>query len=636
MQNADHSGIARLFNGPADRSLDPYGSRLQKFLLQLKEALPPLVRREKIVFGALFAISAIARLFALSTSQLDWDESLFSCAVREYDVVPHHPHPPGYPLFILFAKIARLVVGDDFRSLQTVATIASILVLPAAFFLMRELRFPNRVAFSGAILTSFLPTLLYYGGTALSDVPAIAVALGTSAMLLRGVRQPRWWYGGMLLAGVLAGIRPQHGLIIAVPALVSIAAHRDFRRVVRGTLLASAVVAASYIGAAYASSNPPVGYLEQAGLIVGHIENTDSFQNPTRPPLRNLASRFFLTPHRGGAAGHLLLLLAAIAAIDGIVRRRARTLMLLMMFVPIAILSWMMLDTTAVTRYGLAYVVLYPLLAASTIELFAGAIERLHRSAALAFSPLATGALVIALAIWVRPALAEIREVSPPVAAMTWLRENATKGTTIAWLDDSLGYHAKYQLDGFRPRFFRRYEQIPFADHREGNYCLVDRVTIQPHAELYRFNRDALGQVARTSYFEVSLIPMEKMIRFSDGWYHDEYDRETAWRWMRRSSVTHLPPSGATRARVSMRFGVPEVLLASQPTLTISINGRVVDRVLCNTHEMNHQVDVAVAPEQWSELRMEIDRTAGPAENRMTTDRREFGLQFFRISLDPM
>jgi hypothetical protein len=609
---------------------------LSNYLSQLKEPLPPLTRREKILFASLFTISAIARLFALSASQLDWDESLFSCAVREYDVVPHHPHPPGYPLFILFAKLARLAAGDDFRSLQSVATLASILIFPAAFSLVRELRFPTRVAFSGAILTSFLPTLLYYGGTALSDVPAIATALGASAMLLRGVRDTRAWYAGMLLAGVLAGIRPQHGLIIIMPALISIAGNFDWKRVIRGTTIAATIAAASYIGAAYASSDPPFGYLEQAGLIVGHIENTDSFQNPTRPPLRELAPRFFLTPHRGGMTGHLLLALAAIAALEGILRRQARILILLLMFVPIAVLSWMMLDTTAVTRYGLAYVVLYPLLAASALETIARQFDRFHRSAATVISAGASAAIVVALVIWVRPALAEVRRVSPPVAAMAWLRENAAKETSVAWLDDSLGYHALYQLDGFRRHFFRRYEQIPLSEYRKGNYCLVDRVTIQPHAELLRFDRDTLGRVARTSYFEVSLIPMEKMIRFTDGWYHDEFDRETAWRWMRKASVTHLPPSGSTRGRLSMRFGVPELLLASQPTLVISVNGRVVDRVLCNTHEMNHQVDIDLEPERWSELRMEIDRTARPAENGLTTDRREFGLQFFALSLEPM
>src|ERR1700682_3452229 len=119
-----------------------------------------------LLLGVLFVVVAVSRWFALSTSQLDWDESLFAAGVRNYDVTAQHPHPPGYPLFMLLAKSVRLVVHDDFRSLQAVVAVASFLLFPATFFLLRELRLRFRIAISGAVITAFLPTVWYYGGTA--------------------------------------------------------------------------------------------------------------------------------------------------------------------------------------------------------------------------------------------------------------------------------------------------------------------------------------------------------------------------------------------------------------------------------------------------------------------------------------
>src|SRR5687768_2756161 len=143
-----------------------------EFLRSLGEPHAPLTRAQKLLF-AVFAIGiAASRIPALSMTLHDWDETLFALAVREYDVKPHHPHPPGYPLFVALGKIARLFAGTEFHALQAVATIASMLIFPAAFLLARELRFRTSHAFGAAAMTAFLPTLWYYGGTALSDVPA--------------------------------------------------------------------------------------------------------------------------------------------------------------------------------------------------------------------------------------------------------------------------------------------------------------------------------------------------------------------------------------------------------------------------------------------------------------------------------
>jgi hypothetical protein len=71
-------------------------------------------RQKRIVLVLTIAI-ALTRLAATARSLWDWDEALFTMAVRDYDVARHHPHPPGYPLFIAALPICRRESGARAR-----------------------------------------------------------------------------------------------------------------------------------------------------------------------------------------------------------------------------------------------------------------------------------------------------------------------------------------------------------------------------------------------------------------------------------------------------------------------------------------------------------------------------------------
>jgi hypothetical protein len=597
------------------------------YLRQLTIPPLPLTRRQMWLLGVLFAVVAVSRWFALSTSQLDWDESLFAAGVRSYDVTAQHPHPPGYPLFILFAKIARLAVHDNFRALQAVVAVASLLLFPAAFFLLRELRSGFRIAISGAVITAFLPTVWYYGGTALSDVPALCAVVAASALLLAGGRNPRLWIAGMFVAGIAGGIRPLHVVIAAVPAVVGVLALRRPRVIVTGCAVFMAVVAASYTGAALATASPPWGYLREIGVTVRYIHSTDSYDNVTRPPLRQLAARFFVSVHGGGMAGLALLALAAIGVTEGTIRRRVPVGIILAMFAPIAIASWMMLDKSAVTRYGLAYVLLYGLGGAYGIDVLArvwkNEIVRNTLTAA------ATTLLVVAMIDWTRPALAVVRHhAAPPIAAMRWIRTHVPRAGPRLYFDANIGYHTEYELAGYDLRGFDTYDQIPADAYSAGNYCIVDRRTIQPHGLYFSFPRLRLAEVARDSYFEASVIPMDRMIRFGEGWHQDEYDgqRTRAWRWMGESSVTLFPPIGGNGV-LQLRFHLPLDALPRPSNLQIIWNGMVIEQSVCKDLEGERRYVIPSRSNAPNECRILVDQAA-QAEG----DPRQLGLELVGVS----
>ncbi|HJT17568.1 MAG TPA: hypothetical protein VJ853_09280 [Thermoanaerobaculia bacterium] len=579
--------------------------------------MPPLTRNQKMVLGALCIAVAISRWFALSASQLDWDESLFAGGVRSYDVTEQRPHPPGYPLFILFAKMLRVATPNDYRALQAVVAIASLLLFPATFFLMRELRFGFRAAISGALITVFLPTVWYYSGTALSDIPALSAIVIASALLLAGARDPRLWIAGMFVAGIAAGIRPMHVIIAIVPAVIGA---RKAKTILIGGAVFTLVVIASYLGAALATSNPPWGYIHQLGVTAHHIGTVDSFNNATRLPLQKLAGKFFIGVLAGGRAGLAVLALAIVGLIAGAIRRSAAIAIILAMFVPIAIISWMMLDQSAVTRYGLAYVMLYSLLAAYGIDVIARGL-----------TPVVATILIVAMIAWTAPALAIVhRQPSPPVAAMRWVRAHVPDNALHLYLDAPLGYHADYLLADYPRRLFANYDEIPPAAYVPGNYCLINRLTLQPHVLYFSFPRKRLPQIARDTYFETSIVPMETMIRFGDGWYQDEWDDERthAWKWMGETSTTLFPPLNGAGV-LDLHFHLPLDALPHPTKVQIIWNGSTLDQFVSKDLE-NARRYVLPSRTSPNECRIVIDQAA-----HAPGDPRDLGLELYGVSWEP-
>src|SRR6202012_6188939 len=93
----------------------------------------------------------------------DWEDTLFCPGMRSYDVGLNHPPPPGFPVFIAIARIVRLVVHDDFRSLQTVSLASGILLFPVMFLLARELRLRFETGTLAAGLCASFPNVWFFG-----------------------------------------------------------------------------------------------------------------------------------------------------------------------------------------------------------------------------------------------------------------------------------------------------------------------------------------------------------------------------------------------------------------------------------------------------------------------------------------
>ena len=79
------------------------------------------------IAGAIVVL--VTRLITAPISPWENDEFLFAEGVRRFDPSLYHPHPPGYPLFILLGKIVNVLTNDPWRALL----ILNIILAPIGF-----------------------------------------------------------------------------------------------------------------------------------------------------------------------------------------------------------------------------------------------------------------------------------------------------------------------------------------------------------------------------------------------------------------------------------------------------------------------------------------------------------------------
>jgi hypothetical protein len=86
------------------------------------------VTRSSWLTGALLAgIFFALHLPFLPPSLEDLDSINFALGVRDYDVSLHQPHPPGYPVFILAAKLLHAIGLSEVHALSVLSVLGGAL-----------------------------------------------------------------------------------------------------------------------------------------------------------------------------------------------------------------------------------------------------------------------------------------------------------------------------------------------------------------------------------------------------------------------------------------------------------------------------------------------------------------------------
>ncbi|HSP35608.1 MAG TPA: hypothetical protein VLU46_14955, partial [Thermoanaerobaculia bacterium] len=164
---------------------------------------------------------AVVLWFAMPATPWEFDELLFVQSVTHYEPLVHHPPPPGYPVFVFVAKIARLLFRNNFATIVGVnyaASIAGFVLLAMAFARLAD---DMMRGVAGAVLFYFSPSMLVDSTLAMSDPGAVALL---AAALF--VRRP-WLIGA--LAALTVGWRPQFAIFVVPWFFVTVAMMRGWR-----------------------------------------------------------------------------------------------------------------------------------------------------------------------------------------------------------------------------------------------------------------------------------------------------------------------------------------------------------------------------------------------------------------------
>lgn len=572
----------------------------------------PLTKRQWTLVAIVALVCAATRFLAQARTLWEWDEALFTMAMRDYDVALHHPHPPGFPVYIAMARMARLFVEDDFRALQSVNLLAAMLVFPAVFFFARELRTAFRTAVIAGALFAFLPNVWFFGGSAFSDVPSVALVLVSVTFLLRGVRSRRSYWIGTFLLALAIGIRPQNLLVGLAPGLLS-SWKRRWWEVLAALLIGIVVVGVAFAAAVYATGS----LAEYERLVREHgdyIQRIDSFQSGARPPLWRVSDRFFVKQYQSPVLSILATLLVLVSLTGAIRERSGAMFWNAMTFGPFAIFAWLMLDRYSISRFSIGYQPMFAVFVADGIRRTAAWVSRRLETkgesdrASSVERGMAT-ALIAAFFFYTLPALRPVRnEISPTILAARAAAE---------------------RLDGHRDQLFAGFSmpvfldllapEVPYVtviDDRslplgagERAWLLAEITSTASEGLVFERERGRLWQIARRRYFWIKLAPLHRRAQFLSGWHEPEVAGTSQWRWMAGRSTTLLPPV-SEEALLQLHFGIPPELIPQRPTITVKVNGRVIDAIPVTRDSIEYEARVAPAPEgRPNRLELSIDRT---------------------------
>jgi hypothetical protein len=508
----------------------------------------------------------IARLLTAPKTPWENDEFLFAEAVRKFDPSNYHPHPPGYPLFVLLGKAVNAIVGDPWRAL----TIVGIIAAPVGFFALAR-AFRNWIddadlAVAGALLYYFSASMLVHGTLALSDGASIAfLALALLALSGNHARDP------MLLglwSSAAIGCRPQ--LVLPMLPLLAVALWRMRTNRERVTCVAtfgfvSLMWFLPLVDAAGGVSGVIAYETKQAAYVASH----DAAMSRGAKSAAEIVVRFVL--HPWGSKYLTLPLLVCVALGVPAFVRRWRPLLPLIVFTAVQLaFEIFTMDPADGARYSLPSMILVALIAALGFDV-------IRRSVHVRLAPYAVAALFAAGAwLYVAPIVAtRVKQPSPPFAAAQYAASHFTPNTVVLY-DTALKPHAEYLFARFHPTpiekglhdFYDRAD-VPLVQFVDGGSEVAEARTFAWPAS------DAYGKLTRNFYRQVTLDPVRPEERYLPVRGVYALERTVGgeeWRWLDRDAVIRLQPM-APAAMLSFALSPDSPYDATQ----VEVNGQRVE-----------------------------------------------------------
>lgn len=181
--------------------------------------------RNGAVFWGIAAATIATRWPFRSRMLYHWDSGNFALAIHHYDVAIHQPHPPGYFIYVMLARVAYLFTQDDNSALVILSLIATIFTTYLLWRIGTRLFGPQIGALS-ALIFFFGPMVWFLGEVGLSYLIGAACVLWIAhegLQILDNPQRPAWRIG--LLLALAGGVR-QNVAVFMLPLAVYTIRHR--------------------------------------------------------------------------------------------------------------------------------------------------------------------------------------------------------------------------------------------------------------------------------------------------------------------------------------------------------------------------------------------------------------------------
>ena len=184
--------------------------------LSAEDAAIPRVHRF-LIAAAVLTAAFLAFMPILPGYLYHWDEYQLSLAQAGFSVVQHHPHPPGYYLFVLLERLFALAAPDGIEPGRLTAVFATAAAAACLVFVLparnaRSLILPSLVF---PVLAFTSPVIAFYSVAVLTYTSEAWLWLLILLMLMRHPKGWRLWLFAAFV-GAAAGVR-QTLLLWALP-----------------------------------------------------------------------------------------------------------------------------------------------------------------------------------------------------------------------------------------------------------------------------------------------------------------------------------------------------------------------------------------------------------------------------------
>jgi len=382
---------------------------------------PPSSRMRRVEWLALLVAASVLlalRLPFLPPTLGDIDSVNFDLGVHDYDPVHHQPHPPGYPVYILVARLIHPWFDSHAAGLAFVSAFFSALSVVPLYFLMRRLTSASGAALV-CVLTLFNPILWFNSVRPMSDLTGFFLVTSAQCLLVTALledadpRRRHVWLVGTVLAGISIGARAQAMWLVG-PLLLFGTWHLRSVRAAAATWLCFTAAVALWLAPMLLLSGGIAPFIDSFSTMMRNALPADFLVTDfsMRRAVR-AAVDVWLSPWQRVSFGAIVLLLAGTGTV--ILARTDRRLLglLLLLFLPYAVYHYSA-QATQNLRYAIPILPLVAFLA--TVPILRGA----RRSRFLL--PAAATAAIVGAAITTMPALAAYHSTpSPPFQALAAL-----------------------------------------------------------------------------------------------------------------------------------------------------------------------------------------------------------------------